>query len=113
MKYNKLEASFKKGKLVKGEKLGVATLEEHEARQLNKKAITSGVCYELANETKSNIVKINDVDYEKTSVINAINSQEFDGVKKITTNTGVVKVTEKYEALTDEQKEIVNEYLTV
>ena len=100
-----------------GKEVRQVSISEEQAKRLNARAKKAkedkerGVfyTYELVKEKKkdSSSIVINGNNYEKSLVINAINNQSFDGVKKVSANTGLGKVQALFDGLSDDQKTAV------
>ncbi|MDI6033991.1 hypothetical protein QLS91_12995 [Flavobacterium sp. LB2P84] len=94
----------------KGEVIRPVSITEELAETLNGQSESSGLSYELAGESakdKPASIKIGELEFEKKEVIEALLLVDV----KLTGNTGIAKTQETYDALSDENKVIVQEEL--
>ena len=99
MKHNKYSEVGKDDKEIRK-----VTITDEQAKRFNKRSKDTGLTYKPVKEQDNSpkIVKFNDQDVELSKAIEGYNSIE--GIKKLNKKTGIKKVQEAIDSLTEEQK---------
>lgn len=97
----------------KGEVIRSVSITEELAERLNSQSKTTRISYKLAkekaasNDDKATTIKIGDAEFDKKEVIEALLLVDV----KLAGNTGITKTQEAFDALSEENKVIVQEEL--
>lgn len=101
----------------KWEEESTCRINAEQAELFNKQTKNTGEKYELGTESKADnkatTVKVGEIEYNPKAIIDVINAAALEEVNKLNANTGAVKVQALFDALSEEQKEVIQKAITL